>query len=401
MGRSRTVRPLLAAASLASAACTFTGLGNYDVATCSTPTGFTTTVQQVGAVSSSELTFASSNGASPIGAFPSQSGGGSCAQAVDGSGYVESSSCTFFVGLAPEQPWVIPLGGGHAAVAATTTAPCTEGAIAFQYIGQSVGGSTPPAATCGAGAALPSVAALAVDGSTALVTWYDTAYSTRSDPIQSCAGAKPAPLMAAVVNGATSSNVSLGMPVTLTSAGTSVRPAAMAQVPGQPQVAVAAPDGNDVSVWMLDSSLSTGNATTVPALAGAYAASLAAATDGSGRIAVVAEIGCTPQSIALAVGTVSGGFSGGTVVAPAGSSAAVQPTVAWVASENGWIVAWISAEGGAHALAQRFDADGDAVGGRIDPSTPATGASVAADGSLFAYVPASNSFVSASLGCAE
>jgi hypothetical protein len=392
---------MLAGVALASAACTFTGLGNYDVETCATPTGATTTVQQVGAVSSSDLTFASSNGASPIGAFPSQTGAGSCAQAVDGSGYVESSSCAFFVGLAPEQPWVIPLGGGHAAAATTTTAPCTNGAIAFQYIGQSLGSSTPLPTTCGVGAALPSVAPLAADGSTALVTWYDTAYSTRNDPIQSCSGAKPAPLMAAVVTGATTSDVSLGVPVTLTSAGTSVRAAAIAQVPGQSQVVVAAPDGNDVSVWMLDASLSTGTASTIPGLAGAYAASLAVATDGSGRVAVVAEIGCAPQSIALSVGTVSGGFSQGTVVAAMGSSAAVQPTVAWVASENDWIVAWISAEGGAHALAQRFDASGNPVGGRIDPSTPATGASVASDGSLLAYVPGSNSFVSASLGCAE
>ena len=397
---SSHARPVLAGVALASAACTFTGLGSYDVATCATPTGATTTVQQVGAVSSSDLTFAS-NGASPIGAFPSQAAGGSCVQAVDSSGYVQSSSCPFFVGLAPEQPWVIPLGGGHAAAAIVTTAPCTNGAFSFQFIGQSIGGGTPPPATCGVGAALPSVAPLAADGSTALVSWYSTAFSSRSDPIQSCAAAKPEALLAAVVTGAASGSPTLGMPVTLTSAGTSVRPVAMAQVPGQSQVVVAAPDGNDVSVWQLDASLSTGSTTTVPALAGAYAASLGVATDGSGRIAIVAEIGCAPQSIALAVGTVSGGFSQGTVVAPAGSSPAVEPTVAWVASENDWIVAWISAEGGAHALAQRFDANGNAVGGRIDPSTPATGASVASDGSLLAYVPGSNSFVSASLGCAE
>jgi hypothetical protein len=393
-------RWLFLAVPLACAACTFTGLGNYDVETCTRPTGVTATVQQVGAVSSGELTFAS-NGTSSIGAFPMQSGAGSCVQAVDASGYVESSSCAFFAGLAPEQPWVVPFGGGHAAAAITTTAPCTDGAIAFQYIEQGTSNSTPPQSTCGAGAALPSVAPLGADGSSALVTWYGTAYTTRNDPIQSCNGAGPEPLLAAVVTETTAGGTTLGTPVTLTSAGTSVRPAGIVQVPGQSQVVVAAPDGNAVSVWMLDASLSTGTSTTVPGLTGAYAVSAGIATDGSGRIAVVAEIGCTPQSIALAIGTVSGGFSQGTVVAPAGSMAAVQPTVAWVASENDWIVAWISAEGGAHALAQRFDADGNPMGGRIDPSTPATGASVAADGSLFAYVPASNSFVSASLGCAE
>ncbi|HEY3822543.1 MAG TPA: hypothetical protein VGL81_35505 [Polyangiaceae bacterium] len=398
MGASE--RSAVAALSLACAACTFTGLGNYDVETCAAPVGTTTTIQQVGSLSSSAITFAS-DGASPIGAFPTQAGGGSCVQAVDSSGYVESSSCPFFVGLAPEQPWVIPLAGGHAAGAVLTTAPCTDGAIAFQFIGQSIGGGTQPPTTCGTGAALPSVAALAADGSTALVTWYSTALSTRSDPIQSCAAAKPAALLAAVVTGANTANPTLGTPVTLTSAGTSVRPASMAQVAGQSQVVVAAPDGNDVSVWLLDASLSTGTATTIPGLAGAYAASLGMATDGSGRIAVVAEIGCAPQTIALVGGTLSGGFSEAVIVAEADGAAAVQPTVAWVASESDWIVSWISAEGGPHVLARRFDAGGVARGDVIDPSTPATGASVASDGSLLAYVPGSTSFVSASLGCAE
>ena len=395
---ARFERPLLVLVVLACAACTFTGLGNYAIATCAKPAGVTATVQQVGSLSSTDLTFANIGGASPIGAFPTQVGGGSCAQAVGTAGYLEST-CSFFLGQAPQQPWVVPMGGGYAAAAITTTAPCTQGEAAFQYLGPSIGGTA--ASTCGTGAALPSTTPLAADGSTALVAWYATAYATRSDPIQSCAGANAQPLLAAVVTGATTSNPTFGKPATLTSAGISVRPPAMAALQGQSQIVLAAPDGNDVSVWTLDASLSTGSATTIPGLAGARAVSIGAATDGSGRVAVVAEIGCAPQGIALAVGSVPGGFSQGTVVVPAGSSAAVQPTVAWVASENDWIVGWISTAGGAHALAQRFDANGNAVGGTIDPSTPATGASVAGDGSLFAYVPGSNSFVSASLGCAE
>jgi hypothetical protein len=127
------------------------------------------------------------------------------------------------------------------------------------------------------------------------------------------------------------------------------------------------------------------------------------ATDGSGRIAVVAEIGCSPQSIALAVGSLESGFGQATIVAPAESDAAIEPTVAWVAPQKKWLVSWISLRGGAHALARRFDPEGHPAGETIDPAVAATGAGVAPDGSLSAYVPEreGGSFVNASLGCAE
>jgi hypothetical protein len=389
-------RRWLVAVPLACAACTFTGLGNYNVATCATPVGVTGTVQQVGSLDSSNLTFATANGASPIGAFPSIAVGGTCAQAVGTSGYVESSSCAFFVGEAPEQPWVIPLGGGYGAAAITTAEPCSAGQLEFQFVGQSVGGSA--TASCTTGAALPAMAA-APDGTSAVVAWYETPYTSRNNPIQSCAGATAAPLVVATIANAASGNPGVGTPRTLSSAGISIRPpAVVAQGQG---VVVAAPDGNDVSVWSLDASLTTTAQTSVPSLAAARAVAMAAAGDGSGALAVVAEINCTPQSIAVSFGTVAYGFSTATVVASPGSKPTVQPTVAWVSSENDWIVSWIAADGGAHALAQRFDPNGNPVGATIDPSTPASGASVAADGSLLAYVPGSNSFVTASLGCAE
>ncbi|HEX3342994.1 MAG TPA: hypothetical protein VHS09_00425, partial [Polyangiaceae bacterium] len=337
-------------------------------------------------------------GVDPIAAFPTQVNSGSCAQAVGASGYIESS-CAFFAGLSPQQPSVVPLGGGYAGAAIATTTACSMGQLAIQVIAPSAGGNT-QSDDCASGSALPSIAPLP-DGESALVTWYETPLSTRGDSLQSCAGASAAPLVAAVVSGATSASPTLGKPVTLTSAGVSVRAAAMAALPGLSQVLVAAPDGDAVSVWALDASLSASSPVSVPGLAGARAVSMAVATDGSGRVALAAEIGCTPQTIALVGGTLSGGFSEAIVVAGANGAAAVQPTVAWVASEGDWVVAWISADGGAHVLAQRFDAGGVARGGVIDPSTPATGASVDGDGSLLEYVPASNSFVKASLGCAE
>jgi hypothetical protein len=388
-------RRWLLAVPLACAACTFTGLGNYDVKTCTRPAGTTATVQQVGAeIASAALTFANVSGSAPIGAFSSIRS--NCAQAVGSGGYVGSPSCTFFFDLAPVQPWVVPLGGGYAAAAVTTAAPCSAGQVAFEF---AAGATTDARVACGQGAALPSLTPLSSEGSTALLLWYGVPYMQRQDPVQSCAAAVAAPLLAAVIQGASTQNPSIGTPVTLTSASTSVRPAAVAQVPGQ--VVAAAPDGNAVTVWSFAGGLSNPATAAVPGLIGSRAASVAVAADGSNRIAVVAEIGCTPQAIALSVGTIAGGFGPATVVAPASTKPLVQPTVAWVASEGDWIVGWISSNGGAHVLAQRFDANGNPVGSTVDPSTAASGASVAGDGSLLAYVPDSNSFVSASLGCGE
>jgi hypothetical protein len=124
--------------------------------------------------------------------------------------------------------------------------------------------------------------------------------------------------------------------------GISLRPPAMTAIQGASQVLVAAPDGTAVSVWALDGAQSPGSPTSIPGLAGARAVSMAAANDGSDRVAIVAELGCAPQTIALALGSLSGGFGQVTTVVPAGSAAAVQPTVAWVPSQSYWIVSRIS-----------------------------------------------------------
>jgi hypothetical protein len=257
-------------------------------------------------------------------------------------------------------------------------------------------------AACTTGATLPSIVPLP-DGSSALVAWYETPIASRSDPIQSCSAALAAPLQIAVVSGASSASPSLGMPTTLTSEGVSLRPPAMTAIQGASQVLVAAPDGTAVSVWALASAQSPGSPTSVPGLAGARAVSMAAANDGSDRVAIVAELGCAPQSIALALGSLSGGFGQVTTVVPAGSAAAVQPTVAWVPSQGYWIVSWIAAGGGARALAQRFDSGGNAVGGVVDPSASAIAACAQADGSILAYEPGASGggFVRTSLGCAQ
>ena len=249
-------------------------------------------------------------------------------------------------------------------------------------------------ATCDpSGASLPSIAA--TGNNTAILTWYQTSIANRTDPIQSCAAATAAPLLAATVNvGANSATI--GTPVTLTTQSTSIRPAATLLVGSE--VVVAAPNASGVGIWTLDATGKPGPPVSIPGLAGAKAVSIA--TDGAGNFAVVAEIGCSPQSIVLAIGTFAGGFSKTTTIVQKGSQSAVQPTVAWVASQSSWIVSWIATPP-AKALAMRLDSSGNPQGGVIDPSTAGDGACATADGRLLAYVPGAASFVTASLGCAE
>ncbi|HTB72984.1 MAG TPA: hypothetical protein VK762_07060 [Polyangiaceae bacterium] len=386
-------RPFL----LICASCSLTGLGNYPIQTCSVPIGARSTIQGVGNLGlNADLTFTSASGAGVVAAYAANVLGGTCVQGVSTGGYL-AANCAFFggmLGLAPRQPWAVPMGAGRAVAAVATTAPCTQGQLRFEYDAPGIALDGQQPSCDAAGASLPSLAPLG--DTVAIMAWYQTSVASRSDPLQSCANAQSAPLLAAVLSGATSAPT-LSTPIPLTTESTSVRPPATLAMGSQ--IIVAAPNGDDVGVWALDATHLTASPASIPQLAGARAVSIA--TDGTGDLAVVAEIGCTPQSIALVLGTLQGGFSDAVIVAPQGNQGALQPTVAWAPAEGSWVVSWISTDGGAHVLAMRFDATGNPRGAVIDPGVSATGASASADGSLLAYAPSSQSFVSASLGCAE
>ncbi len=385
---------VFSSAAFATLGCTFGGLGNYDVETCARPAGLSTTVQKVGTVN--DLTFTSASGKSVIGAFAADVTGGSCIEAVGANGFL-NTSCSFLAdetNLVPRQPMVVPISGGYAAAIIATTAPCTAGALLYRFNGLSIAGKAD--VTCEtSGAALPAIVPLS-DGATAIVAWYATPLDSRGDPIDSCQGAKAASLQVAVVTAATSAPV-IGTSMDLGGTGVSVRPPAIVPVPNQAQAILAAPRGNDVGVWSLAATGSPGQPVTIAGLAGARAVAIGVASDGSGRIGVAAEIGCSPQSIAFAVGTLAGGFSKVSVVAPAGADLAVAPSVAWVDAQNKWVVAWISAQGGAHVLARAFDATGNAVGAAVNPALSATAAAATSTGDIFGLV--ASSFVDTSLGC--
>jgi hypothetical protein len=376
--------------------CTLTGLGDYEVDTCSQPAGTTSTVQSVGQLADTP-TLSSINGSSPVGAFV----GNDCVEGVTAGGNLQST-CSLLAGLSPRQPVVVPIGGSYAAAAIATTSPCVDGQLSFQALTLGAGTGTFAQAAAPCGAALPAVAPLPGDEAT-LIAWYQTPISTREDPIGSCSGASAAPLVFAIGDGVTTLSPQVGMPTMLTGQATSVRPPGVIPVAGSAQVLVASPDGSGVSVWPINGDGSVGTAFQLPGLSGARAVSGAASPDG--RLALAAEIGCAPQSIALALVTQGGDSFRVTTVAAADGAFAVNPTVAWVPSEGYWIVSWISGTGGtAHVVAQRFDSNGNAVGSNIDPSVSALTAAVTAGGALFGYTQPrgmNGTFLNISLGCAK
>jgi hypothetical protein len=439
-------RRVLVMLPLVSAACTFTGLGNYEILTCASPAGSTSTLVSNSVTPNStspDLTFTNTNPAvdNPVATFVPQAVMNSppnCVYGVDygGASYILGglATCSFLGGgsalpmsLLPRQPWAIPIGGGYAVAVVGTTAPCTVGQIWFEYDGTGIAADTSQPA-CGSledagsgdaldggsptGASLPSLAGFS-GGTTAILTWYEASIMSRTDPIDPtvCGAATAAPLVAAVVNNVPTGPM-LGPPVTLTAQSTSMRPAAPLSITGSSgssQVVIAAPNGNDVGIWTLDSSLGTAVTTapapvSVPGLANARAVSIAT-DDSQKNFAIVAEIGCQPAKIALAIGTLSGGFT--TTVIAQGTTDALQPTVAWAptqavppAAPSSWAVSWISLDGGAHAVAMRFDSSGTALGPQVTV-TGAEGATVTSDGNVMAYVPSQSAFVKASLGCVE
>jgi hypothetical protein len=341
---------------------------------------------------------------------------------------IDSASCLIPACMSAQQPYLASLAGTYGVAAITTTKPCTSGELLFGVAGDvttadecmTVQGLA--SGTCDPkGASLPSFVSTGTTSSTAFVTWYQTPAVADFDPLAACASAPTAPLLIAAVDVSNPMAPAKGSAVELSTGSTSVRPAGMTvlQATGsRDEVVVAAPDQAAVSVWAFGAASTPSEAPSpvpVPGLAQARAAFVAAATDGSGRLAVVAELGCKPQTLALALGTLSGGFGPTTTVTTADQGHfAVQPTVSWVSattSENAsnftqsfWSVSWIAGGGGttSRVLSQRFDANGKAIGGLLDPAVPASAAMALSDGTLFAYEqPAgqAGSFLGVELGC--
>jgi len=382
------------------AACTFSGMGDYAICAYPVPSP----VEVVGSSASViDLVLAGGTAAPPVASYVPDLG--ACIEAVDeATGYVTSNTCSLVsspsTGLVSHQPYIVNVSGGQGVFITTgsSSGTCPGGALAFanqQLTLPLISGACSKASL----AALPSYAALP-GGANGVAAWYQTSIVDRADSVTSCAGATSAPLVYSVVASAADSKAGLGKPAPLATDGTSVRPPAIIPLEATGGAALAAPIGAGVGVWTFDSTgqvASSSPSVTIAGMVGAKA--VAMATDGAGRLAVVAEIGCSPQSIAFSVGTSSGGFTAVAQVAPAGADAALQPTVAWVSSRSDWLVTWISRAGGAHVLARRFSAAGVAEDAVFDPAMPASAAAAVADGKVFAFDATTGQFETADLKC--
>lgn len=379
---------------LSACGCTFAGLGDYDVEVCKRPLGNDVTVQQVGMVD--DVGFTAASGQDVIGAVVTKGG---CIQAVNGDPML-SRSCAFLAdetALAPRQPRVVPLGGGYATSFVAGTAPCAQGALGFRMTAPATSGALDRPCNQ-SGVSLPAIAPLS-DGNTVVMAWYSAALPADFDPVGDCASVVPSPIDWVTVAGAATASPRWGTEYRLTESSISVRPPALLGLPTQSQAILAAPLEGSVGVWRLSNDTAPPDPLQLPGLAGARAVSIAIAPGGARPIAVVAEIGCAPQSIELSIGSFEKGFSDAVEVAPAGTGDAVMPTIAWLEESNHWVVSWISSSGNLHVLARVFDADGRPTGPAIDTGLPARAANVTAEGGVLGFVKEKDAFVDTSLGC--
>lgn len=300
-------------------------------------------------------------------------GGGKCLFATPlpaGTGGASCALLTDETNIEPRQPFARPLAGGTAALVVATS-PCTSGELLYRFAGSGQAGK----ATLGcaaSGAALPAFTLTGV-GDRGIAAYYQVPYPNRKDPLAGCANAAPAPLKAVLIDGAKGSAAALGLPQPLTSEATSVRPPAVVSLGAR--ALVASPAAGDVALWLLEPNgmdVATVAVTTISGLAGARAVTAAARQDGSAyQIAVAAELGCSPQKIALALLSLDeakGSFGTPTVVevAPAGAGFAAAPSVAWQQAASEWLVTWLV--DAPLIRSQRLDATGKLVGPATDLS---------------------------------
>jgi hypothetical protein len=300
-------------------------------------------------------------------------GGGKCLYATPlpaGTGGASCALLTDETNLEPRQVFARPLAGGTAATIVATS-PCTAGELLYRFAGSGQAGKATLGCTA-LGAALPALA-LAGTGDRGVGAFYAVAHGQRKDALAGCSSAASAPLQVVLIDQAKTNAASFGTPTLLAQDTTSLRPPAVLSLGSR--VLLASPAGADVGVWLLEpqaKDVATVAGTTLPGLAGARAVSAAVRADGAGyQVAVVAELGCTPQKLALALFSLdaaTGAFGSPTVVtvAPAGAGFATATSVAFHSASNEWLVTWLA--DGPLVRSQRVDPAGQLIGATADLS---------------------------------
>ena len=299
-----------------------------------------------------------------------RAGGGKCLYSTPLPGGTGSSACALLTdepNFEPRHAYARPLSGGTAALVIGTS-PCTQGELLYRFAGS--GQAAKATLGCApAGAALPAFALSGV-GDQGIGAYYEVPYAQRKEPLSACPSAGPAPLNVVLIDDAKSSASALGSPQPLVTDATSVRPPSVLSLGNR--VLVVSPAGGDVGAWVLEASgggVQTVSTTTLPGLAGARAVSASLKQDGAGfQLAVVAEIGCTPQKLALALLPLDAQGTFGTPavgqVAAASGGFQTATNVAWQEASKEWLATWLV--DGPAVRSQRLDASGKRVGPASD-----------------------------------
>lgn len=294
-------------------------------------------------------------------------------------GNPQIDACTAAAGgTVPTQPYAASLAEGGFAAAFVATDGCPMGALGFTYVPPS--GSIDEVhatASCGGGAALPSLSILG--GGKAAVAYYGSADSAFNDPLTACPTTVPTALMLFGLSDLTQPNFG-ETPTLLTRSAASIGPPALLW--DSPVLFAASPDANAATIWALagGSLARTASASIVSLVDARYVALGARAkSDGTTRLAIVAQLGCTSAAVHVALvdydpSTSSFAAAGDVELAAgaAGTSFQTAPSVEWVAARNRWLATWVAT--GPQVVARFFD---DTATPSEAPFTVARGASAA------------------------
>ncbi len=310
--------------------------------------------------SETSVSFASNGGDSPVIAATTKQGTVTCLSlAAADAAEASISGCTALTSgetsgstptsVLPAQPYGLVTQSSPLTLAATfvSTFGCPKGAAGVVFNAGTSAELSAVGACSGAGANLP---ALALTAQTQAALAYYQVGIFGVEPLSACAAAVASPL---VVTAVPVGQPSIGVGSVLTPSAISIRPPALlAQPLAAPQVVfVASPDAAAASIWALDpSSLTPQASMTLSALAGARSVAMSGHANANGgvRLAIVAELGCAPEAIHLALVDYTPGASppafavvGDVEVSPAGAGFQTAPSVAWSATLSRWLATWV------------------------------------------------------------
>ena len=321
----------------------------------------------------------------------------------------------------PRQPFAKRLGAGMRGTATVfvETSGCAQGALGYRWF-------EPPGSTgsfdelCPSGAgvpangtALPAVEDISAENDVAIL-FYDAPVASREGAsiLSSCAGLAPAMLYAMVAGyGA----VAGGPPMPVASGIATAAPGSVAVAGVGALVAAPVSSTNAGAIFLVTVGGAPALIAALPDFANARAIGLGvapAATDGTIPVAAVAELGCAPQRIVVAFGTLDPTANPPTLAMGAANEVwssqtpgwAIRPSIAWqehVAFASGarteWLVTWTVSLPG--AMARRYGASGSPLSEAFEIGRSVVDAVPGPDGRVFVLDAAESTFESISLEC--